>query len=371
MKKIISIILFLFVACIGGLFYYYDNFAFKNDLKQPIINNINKEIICETNNDCVPKNPLIGILYICDEKKCIEKFLNSPASSHCQKNGGIVDIRLDAKNIEYRVCVFSNKSECEEWKFFHEECAPGDFNPSDNIWEGEIIESRNIEDSYYFKMLNGEKIKVVSDDDEITNLLFSLQNKKEIIKLKGIISNNSDNTGYKKLNVEKIVNLDSIIFNQVDEETSLDIAKKEIQNSDEFIKDEGSELGLINTQTLRCPYCWIFNFSYFSKEQGEKKIEITVQEGEIKKISYIKESEILYDCEEFSMVTICTEQYDPVCAKLEKNTPNIDDGGLNLESDYEIKWKTFSNACKACVYKGKTDKVIGYKNGECEDTQTL
>ena len=371
MKKIISIILFLLVAYIGGLFYYYDNFAFENNLEQPIITNNNKKIVCEKDNDCVPKNPLIGILYICVEKKCVEKFLNSPASSNCQENGGAINIRLNAKNIEYRVCVFPDNSECEEWKFFHEECAPGDFNPNDNIWEGKIIESRNIEENYYFEMLNGEKIKVVSDDDEITNLLFSLQTKKKTIELKGIMSNNTNNTGYKKLNVEKIVNLDSIVFNQVDEETSLDIAKKEIEASDEFIKDEGSEIGLINTQTLRCPYCWIFNFSYINKEQEEKKIEITIQEGEIKKISYIKDSEILYDCEEFSMVTICTEQYDPVCAKIKKNSPNMDDGGLNSGSDYEIKWKTFSNSCKACVYKGKTGKVVSYKNGECENAQTL
>ncbi|MEA2088697.1 MAG: DUF333 domain-containing protein [Patescibacteria group bacterium] len=368
MKKIISIILFLIVASIGGAFYYYDIFAFQDNIKQPTIVNINKEIICETNKDCVPENSLIGILYICEEKKCIERSLNSPASSNCQEKKGTVDIRVDAKNVEYRVCVFSDNSECEEWKFFHNECKPGDFNLNDNIWKGKIVKSRKIEHSYYFEMLNGEYVKAVSDDNQITDLLFSLQSKEEIVKLKGEMSGKADNIGYRKLNVKQILNLNDIIFNQVDEESSLEIAKKAIQENNEFIKNEGDELELINTQTLKCPYCWIFNFSYLSKGQEKKKIEITMQEGEIKKISFVKESEILYDCEEFSMVTICTEQYEPVCAKLKKNIPNMDDGGLSSGSDYEIKWKTFSNACKACVYKGKIGKVVGYKNGECEST---
>ncbi|NCF75171.1 MAG: DUF333 domain-containing protein [Xanthomonadaceae bacterium] len=371
MKKIILIIVFLlFIICIGGLLYYYynNNFILQNNIKQAKITNIDKETICEKDADCLPEDPLIGILYLCKDKKCVEKFLNSPASNNCQEKGGKIEIRLNAKDIEYRVCVFSDQSECEEWKFFHQECLPGDFNPKDDIWEGEIIKSRNIEDNYYFRMLNGSEVKIGATDNQIRDLLSSLEDKKKIIKLKGIMSNSFDSSGYKKLNVEQIVNLNDIVFKQIDEKTSFEKAKKAIQKDDKFVEEGGDNLELINTQTLKCPYCWIFDFYYFDKEKNKKKVEVKMQEGEVKKISYIKESEILYDCEEFSMVKVCTEQYDPVCAKLEKILPKRDNNKLNSNSDYKIiEWKTFSNPCKACIYKSKVDKIVGYKNGECEN----
>lgn len=49
----------------------------------------------------------------------------NPASVFCEKNGGKLDIRKDAKGGEFGVCVFPDKSECEEWAFFRGECKPG------------------------------------------------------------------------------------------------------------------------------------------------------------------------------------------------------------------------------------------------------
>jgi putative hemolysin len=49
----------------------------------------------------------------------------NPASVFCEKNGGKLDIRKDAKGGEFGVCIFPDKSECEEWAFFRGECKPG------------------------------------------------------------------------------------------------------------------------------------------------------------------------------------------------------------------------------------------------------
>lgn len=49
----------------------------------------------------------------------------NPAAVFCEKNGGKVDIRKDAKGNEYGVCVFVDGSECDEWAYFRGECKPG------------------------------------------------------------------------------------------------------------------------------------------------------------------------------------------------------------------------------------------------------
>ena len=49
----------------------------------------------------------------------------NPASVYCQQQGGKTDIRKDAKGGEVGYCVFTDKSECEEWAFQRGECKPG------------------------------------------------------------------------------------------------------------------------------------------------------------------------------------------------------------------------------------------------------
>ena len=49
----------------------------------------------------------------------------NPASVYCEEQGGKLEIRTDADGGQYGVCIFEDGSECEEWAFFHGECAPG------------------------------------------------------------------------------------------------------------------------------------------------------------------------------------------------------------------------------------------------------
>ncbi|MDD5417348.1 MAG: hypothetical protein PHW96_00480 [Candidatus Nanoarchaeia archaeon] len=61
-------------------------------------------------------------------------------------------------------------------------------------------------------------------------------------------------------------------------------------------------------------------------------------------------SEGLLGCRVYLGVEACSMVYDPVCAKI-------------MSSETEYEWKTFSNACNACI---SSDPVVGYLWGECE-----
>ncbi len=50
----------------------------------------------------------------------------NPASVFCEKNGGKLEFRQDAQNGTTGICVFTDKSECEEWAYYRGECKPGD-----------------------------------------------------------------------------------------------------------------------------------------------------------------------------------------------------------------------------------------------------
>lgn len=52
--------------------------------------------------------------------------LPNPASVFCEENQGTLEFRQDASGGTYGVCVFVDKSECEEWAFFRGECKSGD-----------------------------------------------------------------------------------------------------------------------------------------------------------------------------------------------------------------------------------------------------
>jgi len=49
----------------------------------------------------------------------------NPASVYCEEQGGKTEIRTEDDGGQYGVCIFPDGSECEEWAFFHGECAPG------------------------------------------------------------------------------------------------------------------------------------------------------------------------------------------------------------------------------------------------------
>jgi putative hemolysin len=48
----------------------------------------------------------------------------NPASANCVQKGYRLDLRTDTNGNQIGVCVFPDKSECEEWAFFRGECAP-------------------------------------------------------------------------------------------------------------------------------------------------------------------------------------------------------------------------------------------------------
>jgi len=48
----------------------------------------------------------------------------NPASNYCIQHQGKLDMRENSAG-QYGVCIFSDGSECEEWKFFRGECQPG------------------------------------------------------------------------------------------------------------------------------------------------------------------------------------------------------------------------------------------------------
>lgn len=53
--------------------------------------------------------------------------LPNPASVYCEEQGGTLDIR-DEEGGQVGYCIFDDGSECEEWAFMRDECAPGDSN---------------------------------------------------------------------------------------------------------------------------------------------------------------------------------------------------------------------------------------------------
>ena len=48
----------------------------------------------------------------------------NPASKYCADQGGKPEIRTEADG-EVGYCLFPDGTECEEWAFYRDECAPG------------------------------------------------------------------------------------------------------------------------------------------------------------------------------------------------------------------------------------------------------
>ncbi len=51
--------------------------------------------------------------------------LPNPASVYCEQHGGKLDLRQDSSGGVAGVCVFPDRSECDEWAYFRGECKPG------------------------------------------------------------------------------------------------------------------------------------------------------------------------------------------------------------------------------------------------------
>lgn len=53
--------------------------------------------------------------------------LPNPASVYCEEQGGTLELRTEVGG-QVGICHFDDGSECEEWAFYRDECAPGDSN---------------------------------------------------------------------------------------------------------------------------------------------------------------------------------------------------------------------------------------------------
>jgi putative hemolysin len=51
--------------------------------------------------------------------------LANPASVFCTEKGNKLEIRSDTDGGQYGVCIFPDGTECEEWAFYRNQCAPG------------------------------------------------------------------------------------------------------------------------------------------------------------------------------------------------------------------------------------------------------
>jgi len=60
--------------------------------------------------------------------------LANPASVNCEKKGGKLEMRTEPAG-QFGVCVFPDGSRCEEWRFFRDECKPGECRADDGKCE--------------------------------------------------------------------------------------------------------------------------------------------------------------------------------------------------------------------------------------------
>ena len=119
---------------IGSLYVRNKNWASKRDasLSEPMNN-----MILEEDVDMKKRNVLIILLLVIlllalcgcavsKPKPTEMSQLANPASVNCEQKGGKLELRTAADGGTFGVCVFQDKSECEEWAYFRNECKPGD-----------------------------------------------------------------------------------------------------------------------------------------------------------------------------------------------------------------------------------------------------
>ncbi|MCC6906199.1 MAG: DUF333 domain-containing protein [Anaerolineae bacterium] len=68
------------------------------------------------------------LLTACGGRKSVtpQAGMPNPASVYCEEHDGTLEIREDESGGQVGICVFADRSECEEWAYFRGECAPGD-----------------------------------------------------------------------------------------------------------------------------------------------------------------------------------------------------------------------------------------------------
>lgn len=57
----------------------------------------------------------------------------NPAAAFCEQNTGQHVIQANAQGAQTGYCVFTDRSYCEDWKYFNGECKPGDQPNADRV----------------------------------------------------------------------------------------------------------------------------------------------------------------------------------------------------------------------------------------------
>ena len=105
---------------------------------------------------------------IVDEGKQVEETeedvvgIANPASTYCEEQGGILELRTDDEGNVTGVCIFKDGSECEEWAFFNGECQPESISvmqaPPDNAVIGNAFV-----DSQELVLEDGLSVRIVGN----------------------------------------------------------------------------------------------------------------------------------------------------------------------------------------------------------------
>ena len=114
------------------------------------------EVPCDTDEECIPEEPLVGVKYICVKNVCMTRPLGNPATEFCLDKGYITESRIQVDGGQYSLCKFPDGNECEEWMYFRDECSPGRvtvkidnlrFMPEElNVKTGTTVTWENFED---------------------------------------------------------------------------------------------------------------------------------------------------------------------------------------------------------------------------------
>jgi hypothetical protein len=109
----------------------------------------------------------------CKQGECRDKMgvcdkvgpigVGNPASIHCEKNGGKLEILKRDKG-EIGVCVFKDFSRCEEWAFMKKKCKPGKCFRKDGVCEKEKDKAGKANPASVFCEKNKGKSKIVKSN---------------------------------------------------------------------------------------------------------------------------------------------------------------------------------------------------------------
>jgi len=125
MKKIIILILLLILLACNNLEYKITNFEECVAAGNPVMESypeqcmadgktFTRELSLEEKKRSEPP----------EDKESEKTQIANPASVYCIEHGGNLEIRKSDAG-EYGVCIFDDRSECEEWAFFRGECEEG------------------------------------------------------------------------------------------------------------------------------------------------------------------------------------------------------------------------------------------------------